>query len=109
MKVKYRFLECKDDEGYIHAAGIAYIGFFNEGTNFLTLRSMKARLLKADLDKLTIKDLGEPNRELPYYWGEIKEIKISEEDEEWTPDELLENQQKNLESLIKKQQQRKTA
>jgi len=115
VKVLYRFLEGKDEEGTIWAVGMAYTGYRTNSPDksyFMTIRSNKDWIIKKIISELSEEDI--PNREIFHVselsWSEVFNIVINDDNYEWTPDILLDERSDYLESLTAViAEQRKTA
>ncbi len=93
MIVRYRFLERTDKENNRMATGIAYSGFFSPElgpASYCSLKCIKDRDLGIPVDKLEAIDiLNYVSTEYRHELGPVQTIHVPDEDDEWTPDDLL--------------------
>jgi len=110
MKILYRFLESWDAQDNHYVVGIIYSGFstpFKGSAVFSTLKSMKEQFLSVDVESIKLSDIPDLNTVTHRFdITSSEEITIPDEDDEWTPCELLEKRQIEL---GKPEQYRKTA
>lgn len=106
MKIRYRFLEGKRPSNELKDIfGMAYTGFLSSNLNaiFLSKKMYKTIGLGKPLEDITEKNLKGIFEVHSYKFGEIHEIEIPDNNEEWTPDELIVEQMKYWDSINMKQ------
>ncbi|GEM_PF-3548327 len=100
MKIRYRVLESVDEHNNHFVVGIAHTGFstpVNGMAAFMSDKSLKEDFLNIPLEKVSIDVIpGLLTDTHQFSFSEISEKDISDEDDEWTPDELLEEAEAGL-------------
>ena len=108
MIVKYRFLERYSRNNFKDkkTIGMFYSGFCDNNynrTNYFTIRSLKEKCVAIPIECIIMKDvyfflnnclLGDLHR-YNFELTSVREAIISDKDEEWIPDELLEERIRN--------------
>jgi len=109
-QVKYRFLVDKNNE----AAGIAHSGYEEDETPdenitcFIYGRLEGTYAIKAAIEKLTIKDVGEFGFDDSFRWDILKSYEASGTEDEIAPDDLM-LEQRIMQREMNKKLYRKTA
>jgi len=111
MTIRYRFLDRIDREGVRTVDSVVFSGFFSPEfgpAHCISQKSIKEKVLDATIDNMDVSNIVEyESTEYRYELTSIKTIKISDSDDEWTPDDLLDGREMELRQL--NIQQRKTA
>jgi len=94
MTIRYRILESIDKYGNHFIVGIAYTGFSTPANGmavFMSDKSLKEDFLNIPLEKVSIDVISGLSTDThQFIFSEISEKDIPDEDDEWNPDELLE-------------------